>query len=174
MKRGVVYSYLLERARAGEFKIHIASVAIAEVFQSKTHGIQSGSPFLEDFMSLLEENLLEPIEVDREAGIKAHQLCRQYVAVGLRPFDALHVACAHAAACDYLLTWDKRLTKVVVEQERPLKIEAPRIYDRDLLTPSEIASPEEQAQWNINNKARRKVLGRDFHLEAMCSEGLGI
>lgn len=169
VKRGVVFSYLLERARAREFTIHIATVAIAEVFQSKTYGMQSGAACLNDFMSLLEDNLLQPIEVDRETGINAHKLCRQFNV--LRPFDALHVACAEAAGCDYLLTWDKKLTKV---NNTTLKIEAPCIYARNLLTESELANPAEQAAWNANNRARRKILGRDFDLEATCSEGLGI
>ena len=31
--------------------------------------------------------------------------------VGIKPFDALHIACAITAQCDYLITTDKRMTK---------------------------------------------------------------
>jgi predicted nucleic acid-binding protein len=30
---------------------------------------------------------------------------------GIKPFDALHIACAITAHCDYLITVDKRMTK---------------------------------------------------------------
>jgi predicted nucleic acid-binding protein len=38
-------------------------------------------------------------------------LARDVEKTGIKPFDALHIACAITAHCDYLVTVDKRMTK---------------------------------------------------------------
>lgn len=35
---------------------------------------------------------------------------------GIKPFDALHIACAKASGCDYFITTDKRLLRVSLPQ----------------------------------------------------------
>jgi predicted nucleic acid-binding protein len=38
-------------------------------------------------------------------------LAHEIETTGIKPFDALHIACAVTAHCDYLITVDKRMTK---------------------------------------------------------------
>jgi predicted nucleic acid-binding protein len=38
-------------------------------------------------------------------------LAHEVQKTGIKPFDALHIACAITAHCDYLITVDKRMTK---------------------------------------------------------------
>jgi predicted nucleic acid-binding protein len=38
-------------------------------------------------------------------------LAHEVEETGIKPFDALHIACAITAQCDYLITADKRMTK---------------------------------------------------------------
>lgn len=38
-------------------------------------------------------------------------LARDVEKTGIKPFDALHIACAITAQCDYLVTVDKRMAK---------------------------------------------------------------
>jgi predicted nucleic acid-binding protein len=169
VKRGVVYRYLIDKAKDGEFKIHISTVAIAEVYRAKDLGMASGS-VLDDFMSLLEDDLIETIEVDRTAAIIAHKLCRTHGGA-LRPFDALHLACAQAAHCDYLLSWDGPLSKITHDS---VLIKEPSIYERSLITESEQATPEEQATWYSDNPRRYRQLGPDLQLISTFSCGGGI
>jgi len=169
-KRYVVFQYLIERARKQEFKIHIATVAIAEVFRAKHSGESSGS-VLDEFMALVEEQLLEPIEIDRSTAISAHKLCRKHESDKLRPFEALHLACAQAAGCDYLLSWDGPLGKITHDS---VLIKEPKIYERDLLTESEVATAEEQAQWYKDNPSRYKQIGLDVVLQSTFKAGGGI
>ena len=39
------------------------------------------------------------------------ELARKVEKTGIKPFDALHIACAITAQCDYLITVDKRMAK---------------------------------------------------------------
>jgi predicted nucleic acid-binding protein len=149
IRRGVLYRDLLRRARMGEFQIHISAAAIAEVYKLKTWGTAT-TQCLDEFMSLVDEkDLLMPIEVDRNTAIQAHELCRKHAS--LRPFDAIHLACALAAECDYLLTWDTKLSKVVHSK---IKVENPKIHNPDMFAESEFATPDEQDAWNLANPSR--------------------
>lgn len=42
----------------------------------------------------------------------------QLVARGVKNYDALHIACAHYAKCDYFLTTDKKLLNKSIEEIR--------------------------------------------------------
>jgi predicted nucleic acid-binding protein len=128
-----------------DIKIHIATAGIAEVYRAKKQQ-ETPAKCLDDFMSLLDEELLVPIELDRITAIEAHKLCRKHPA--LRPFDAIHLACALSAECDYLLTWDKKLRAITHDK---IKIDRPCIYAPTFLTEPETASPEEQHEWNLAN-----------------------
>jgi len=71
------------------------------------------------------ENGQNIIESKRDAIAKWQALCVEYVRksdsivelakdivkTGIKPFDALHIACAITANCDYVITVDKRMTK---------------------------------------------------------------
>ena len=148
VKRGVIFRFLIERARAKEIKIHLATAAIAEVYRSRSWGSAEGE-CLEAFMALLDEDLMVPIELDRSTAIEAHALCRSNSK--LRPFDSIHLACALSGKCDYLLTWDKGLLSVKHDK---IEIDKPQIYKTGLFMESELASSEEQEEWNAANPKR--------------------
>ena len=71
------------------------------------------------------ENSQNIIESKRDAIAKWQSLCVEYVCksdsivelaknivkIGIKPFDALHIACAITANCDYVITVDKRMAK---------------------------------------------------------------
>lgn len=139
IKRGVVFRYILDKARAGEFIIYIAAITLAEVYKTRKRATSS-DPLLDDFLELVNEPFVEVIEVDRETGINAHKLCRRFAGNKLYPNDAIQLACALRAGCDVLLAWDTPLTGT---SHPNIRIEAPAIYDRTLFTESEVATAEE-------------------------------
>jgi predicted nucleic acid-binding protein len=139
IKRGVVFRYILEKARSGEFTIFISAITLAEVYKKKRRA-KSTDPLLDEFLELVNEPIVEVIEVDRETGINAHKLCRRFAGNKLYPNDALHLACALRAGCDVLLAWDTPLIGIVHPN---IRIEEPTIYDRTLFTESELATAEE-------------------------------
>jgi predicted nucleic acid-binding protein len=142
VKRGVVYRYLIDSARAKDFQLFMATAAIVEVYRIRGAG-PTASARLDDFMVLIDEDLIVPIELDRITAIEAHSLCRKYGS--LRPFDAIHLACAVSAGCDYLLTWDKKLAGI---QHDRIAIDRPRIHATGLFVESDAATAEEQLAWN--------------------------
>ena len=172
IKRGVVFDFLLEKARQQEFKILISSVAIAEVYRKKPDSPTTEGA-LDDFLELLNSDLLEVIEVDRDIAPEAHQLCRLHGG-RIRPFDALHLASAafDLARCDVLLTWDKG---ILGAGHSKIRVERPQVYDRDLFTESENATPEEQAAYYAANPTPNPS-GRpvDIDLISTFSHGGGI
>ena len=151
IKRGVIFDYLIECARNGDFRIYIASALIAEVYKPVRPGLISSGPSLDAFLSLLDEDIIEPIELDRETALLANSLCRQHGGK-LRPFDAIHLACATAARCDYLLSWDGPLSRI---SHNTVKIEAPTI-DRAFVWASAEATPDEEAAWQLANPRYKK------------------
>jgi predicted nucleic acid-binding protein len=139
IKRDVVFDFLWQEAKAGKFKVFISALALAEVYKKKS-AIKPGDAVLDEFLVYINEPFVEVIEVDREVGIQAHSLCRRYASARLFPNDAIHLACALRAECDFLLTWDTPLLDVT---HPDILIEEPVIYSKTLFTVSEIATPEE-------------------------------
>jgi predicted nucleic acid-binding protein len=149
LKRGVVFNYLWGRAKSGDFKVLISALTLAEVYKTKRSATPE-SPVLDEFLEKIEEHFIEVIEIDRETGLEAHALCRRYAANKLYPGDAFHLACASRAGCDVLLAWDGPL--VSIGSYKSVRIEEPAIFDRNLFTESEIASPEEIAEYTRNSQ----------------------
>ena len=137
IKREVVFRFFWEKARLGEFEVFISAVTLAEVFKVK-HRKSSSALMLDEFIECVDEPFVQVIEVDREIGLTAHQFCRS--GQKLYPNDAIVMACAIRANCDVLLAWDGPLAAV---SHSSIQIEAPRIYERDLFTDSEIATDAE-------------------------------
>ncbi len=48
VKRGVAFRYLWQRAKAGDFKVFISALTLAEVYKTKRHSTP-GQPVLDDF-----------------------------------------------------------------------------------------------------------------------------
>jgi len=157
VKRGELFRHIIMRGRNSEIKLHMATAAIAEVYRSKSLGVISDAKYLDEFMQLIDEDLISPIELDRNTAIQAHALCRTYVK--LRPFDAIHIACALTARCDYLLTWDKGMLGVKHDK---IEIVKPFIEHPDLFSSTCVATAEEQYAWNCANAKRADPIDAMF------------
>lgn len=106
--RADVAKHILGLAEAGKFPVYTSSITIAEVHKGKNHDkpVQDGDTRLVDFFR---SGFLKVIDVDRSVSESAHQLCRKH---GLKPYDAVHLACAVRAGCEVLLTWDSDLLNI--------------------------------------------------------------
>lgn len=102
-------------------RIYLESVALATILQM----VEAGTVELVSSSVLDYENSRNPFPLRRLwvgkicALAKHHQAvdegirdrARALEAAGLKPMDALHVACAETASCDYFLTGDDRVLK---------------------------------------------------------------
>lgn len=61
------------------------------------------------------------VDIVEEPALLAH--AKELVALGLRSKDALHVACAAAAICDYFVTTDDVLLKRLARQSRIVAVD---------------------------------------------------
>ena len=98
----MVFRYIWERAKAGDFPVLISAITLAEVYKKRRRDPITVST-LDEFLEYVNESFVQVIEVDREVGLKAHALCRQFAAQKLYPNDAIQLACALRAGCDVLL-----------------------------------------------------------------------
>lgn len=112
-----VLEHILRHARNGLYKISISAAMLAEVH--KVNGAATLSDEQSNqILAYFEGEHIQIIDVDRWIGEEAHKLCRQY---SLKPFDAIHIASALRAGCDYFLTWDDKVLKcsvsgIIIEQ----------------------------------------------------------
>ncbi len=139
IKRDVIFRSIWAAAKAGQFKLYMSAIAIAEVYKMKYREMPSSGTLVE-FIELINEPFVTVIEVDRETALHAHHLCQEYANDGLMPNDAMHLACALRAGCDYLLAWDRPLGYV---NHPSILIKEPFIGSYGMFEDSEIATPEE-------------------------------
>jgi predicted nucleic acid-binding protein len=62
--------------------------------------------------------------VNKQISIRAYE----FTQIGLSPLDAAHLACAEAAACDYLLTCDDLMVSRAQRVELTLQVSNPLAY----------------------------------------------
>ncbi len=107
-ERANVAKHILSLAEAGTFPVFTASITITEVHKgnSKASGDADPETKITDFFR---NGFFKVVDVDRSIAESAHRLCRKH---GLKPYDAVHLACAIRAGCDALLTWDSDLLKI--------------------------------------------------------------
>ncbi len=128
-----VFQSIWEAAQRGEFKLFISAMTFAEVYklrhESFTQPVQTVAQLLADF----EESFIEVVETDRDIGIQANVMCRQFAAYKLYPNDSIHLASALRVPCDYLLCYDRPLSSVTMPDiiiAEPEKVLAPAIQNR--------------------------------------------
>jgi predicted nucleic acid-binding protein len=125
MDAEAIFTSIIAAAKLGHFPIYTSSLTIAEVHKRKGCTELSDGEAT-DLNPYFREEFIQLVEVDREIGETANQLCRTHKAAAgqkaLRPNDAIHVACAKRAGCDVLLTWDPGLLSQTVDG---LRIECP-------------------------------------------------
>lgn len=120
-----ISSHLLGMGDLGRYKIITSYLTLVEVFKKKGDGKerltdeQNGRA-----LKYFENSFLVFVELDRIVAEEANRLCVQYRSEKLSPCDAIHLASALRAKCDYLLTWDGPLCAI---KHRDIKIEHPRI-----------------------------------------------
>jgi predicted nucleic acid-binding protein len=123
-----VFESLLDAASSGDFAIHTSSLTIAEVFKNKRKGVELTEQENFDLRPYFREPYIRIIEVDREIGERANELCRTHKASfdvpALRPNDAIHMACAERAECEALLAYDPDLLK---QSHDTMRIEWPQM-----------------------------------------------
>jgi predicted nucleic acid-binding protein len=67
-------------------------------------------------------DLLNGVRVWVQSGYHERQRAVMLMAMGFKPLDALHVACAESAGVDVLLTTDDRLLRTASRRARDLKV----------------------------------------------------
>jgi predicted nucleic acid-binding protein len=126
--RGKIGESVLTVAEQQVFAIVISALTFAEVHKKrgkqKLHGDEN-----QNVLDYFEHDFVNVVPVDRAIGEEANRLCRLYEDEGLRPNDAIHMACAKRAECDVLLSWDGVLNSI---NDPDVKTEPPVILD---LTP---------------------------------------
>lgn len=102
---------IIDAAKAGVFPIITSALTIAEVFKNKKNPPLTDQQN-EDLRPYFREAYLQIVEIDREVGDRANELCRTLPADAtagfkmMRPNDAIHIAAAERAECDVVLAWD--------------------------------------------------------------------
>jgi predicted nucleic acid-binding protein len=107
-ERANIAKHILSLAEAGQFHVYTSSITITEVHKTNPN-IQHGSEPESKTIDFFRNGFFKVIDVDRSIAESAHRLCRKH---GLKPYDAVHLACAVRAGCDALLTWDSDLLKI--------------------------------------------------------------
>ena len=120
--RKAVADHLFGLAGKGSFDIIISAWNLAEVHKKKGDTRQHLNTTQDkQIIKFIEHKWFKLVEVDRDIGIQANELCWRY---SLSPADSVHLACALRAKCDVLLTWDGPLARV---NHPDIRIEYPRI-----------------------------------------------
>lgn len=104
--RGGIVEHLLQLAERGAYSIHTSTLTLAEVHQ-KRGGLALREREDEEIIAFFERTFFEFIDVDRQIGEHANRIARNH---GLRPNDAVHVACAIRAQCEVVLAFDDQFT----------------------------------------------------------------
>jgi predicted nucleic acid-binding protein len=118
--RKAVGTHIFKQAERGLYKIYISAITLAEVHK-KWKLPKLTAPQDMRLLAFFEHEYIEIVDVDREIGERANELCREF---NLNPNDAIHVACALRARCEVLLAWDSDFMKVKLPS---LRIEEPSI-----------------------------------------------
>jgi predicted nucleic acid-binding protein len=71
------------------------------------------NPFLAKKVSIADWKTLASLDVDETDEIAA--FAESLSAIGIKPQDALHIACAKASKCDYFITTDRKVLNKTVE-----------------------------------------------------------
>jgi predicted nucleic acid-binding protein len=129
--RYAIFQHIWQKAEAGEFKIFISPLVIAETFKLRHQSHTQPLPTITDLLQDFEREFVESIEIDREIGMESNALCRRFAANKLYPNDAVHLACALRAKCDVLLAWDRPLNSVAHPN---IRIEEPEIRGQMTMT----------------------------------------
>ena len=125
-ERAKIAQHILQLAEAGQFHVYTSSITIAEVHKSNPTGKQGPEPESK-ILDFFRNRFFKVVDVDRSIAESAHRLCRKH---GLKPYDAVHLACAVRAGCDALLTWDSDLLDIT---DGGIAISKPQAFGQSVL-----------------------------------------
>ena len=125
-ERANIAKHILSLAEAGQFHVYTSSITITEVHKSNPN-VQQGTEPESKTIDFFRNGFFKVIDVDRSIAESAHRLCRKH---GLKPYDAVHLACAVRAGCDALLTWDSDLLKIT---DSGIGISKPQAFGQTVL-----------------------------------------
>lgn len=100
-----IAEHILRHARNGVYSVVISAATLAEVHKPRGGALLTKQQD-DQVLSFFEHEFIQIVDVDRMLGEHANRLCQK---LHINPFDAIHVASAIRAGCDYLLTWDNKL-----------------------------------------------------------------
>ncbi len=124
VNRQIPADHILNLAQNGELKVVTSTLTLAEVYKLKSGPIapsKVNDTILKTFARYLENDWITLVDVDRYIGERANTFCGQF---NIYPNDAIHLACALRADCDYLLAWDDRFINV---QHPDIKLDEPQV-----------------------------------------------
>jgi predicted nucleic acid-binding protein len=123
--------HILEESEKGKYLIYISALTLAEVHKVKGNSLPPLTTEEDErILAYFERDNIRVVEVDRTIGEQANLFCRQF---GIKPNDAIHLACALSAKCDVLLFWDRAVTDRA-KQHPGIRVEEPRITSAKQLT----------------------------------------
>lgn len=113
IERAKIAEHILTQAEGGVFPIFTSTLTLAEVHRRRGSDPLS-TPEDEQVLAYFEHDFIRMVDVDKLIGQHANAFCRDTSLLRsgsrhLRPNDAIHLACALRAGCDFLLTWDDGL-----------------------------------------------------------------
>jgi predicted nucleic acid-binding protein len=125
-ERANIAKHILSLAEAGQFHVYTSSITITEVHKGNSKA-QPGTDPESKTIDFFRNHFFKIVDVDRSIAESAHRLCRKH---GLKPYDAVHLACAVRAGCDALLTWDSDLLKIT---DGGIEISKPQVFGQAVL-----------------------------------------
>ncbi len=89
----------------------------------------SKNPFMQKkyVITLFSKNMSENVDVDKS--IEVFNIAKTIIQSGIKQIDALHIACAIIAKCDYFITTDDRVLKYKTNE---LKITDPIAFIKEV------------------------------------------
>ena len=123
-----VTNHILRHAQDGAYPIYISTLVLAEVHKRRHSAVLTATED-DDILDFFQHDWIKTVEVDRYTAEQANRLCRNTSIMPpgekcLMPNDAIHVATAIRAKCDYILAWDGGILKMNhpdIKAEKPQK-----------------------------------------------------
>ena len=102
---------IVNRCQAGDWLIIVSTALKSEIAQT---------PEFTKRQQVM--NLLNVAKIDIQVTLENINRAKELQALGYKPFDALHIACAEAARADVFLTTDDRLLRKATNQSERLDV----------------------------------------------------
>lgn len=102
--RGDIASHILEDAQKGRYSVYCSTFVAAEVIKDRNRPKLTDAE-LQTIDNYFQHEFIIWVDLDLSLALEARALARAH---SLKPPDAVHLASAIRADCDYLLRWDAK------------------------------------------------------------------